>query len=141
MKKLILAAVATLVLVACNKEVGPEYSVAPVVSSVVSTPIAPTTDTDINVTAKVTSQYGLTMIWIHFWPVGDESKAQSTTPFYCRGESDTMVSFKGKIPKQKAGKYIYVVGAQSAMPYGVIGSSEPHEFTVTEAIVELPDPE
>ena len=62
MKKLLIMAVAACCLAACNKELGPEYKVAPVISNVSSSPGLDDVHAgdDVRVTATVTSEYGFT---------------------------------------------------------------------------------
>lgn len=60
MKKLLIMAVAACCLAACNKELGPEYKVAPVISNVSCSPGLDDVHAgdDVRVTATVTSEYG-----------------------------------------------------------------------------------
>jgi len=64
MKKLLIMAVAACCLAACNKELGPEYKVAPVISGVTFSPQEVHAGENVHVSATVTSEYGFTGISI-----------------------------------------------------------------------------
>ena len=78
MKKLLIMAVAACCLAACNKELGPEYKVAPVISNVSCSPGLDDVHAgdDVRVTATVTSEYGFTGISILRALNDDETKVK-----------------------------------------------------------------
>lgn len=78
MKKLLIMAVAACCLAACNKELGPEYKVAPVISNVSCSSGLDDVHAgdDVRVTATVTSEYGFTGISILRALNDDETKVK-----------------------------------------------------------------
>ena len=132
MKKLLIMAVAACCLAACNKELGPEYKVAPVISNVSCSPGLDDVHAgdDVRVTATVTSEYGFTGISILRALNDDETKVKEEG------------AWLGTIGKEKAGtKVTFQILAVSA--YGVYTFSEVYEYTVQEETdpEPMPNPE
>lgn len=142
MKKLLIMAAAVCCLAACNKELGPEYKVAPVISNVVYNPTEVHAGEDVRVTATVTSEYGFTGISILRWLNDDAKEVKEEGAWLSTNKTDTEKRYSGTIGKQKAGtKVSFQVLAASA--YSVFTLSEVYEYTVQdEADPEpMPDPD
>lgn len=142
MKKLLIMAVAACCLAACNKELGPEYKVAPVISNVSYSPQEVHAGDDVRVTATVTSQYGFTGISIIRVLNDDDTKVKEEGAWLSTNKTDTEKRYSGTIGKEKAGtKVTFQVLAVSA--YSVYAFSEVYEYTVQEESEPepMPDPE
>lgn len=105
MKKLLIMAVAACCLAACNKELGPEYKVAPVISNVSCSPGLDDVHAgdDVRVTATVTSEYGFTGISILRALNDDETKVKKEGAWLSTNKTDTEKRYSGTIGKEKAG--------------------------------------
>lgn len=90
MKKLLIMAVAACCLAACNKELGPEYKVAPVISNVSCSPGLDDVHAgdDVRVTATVTSEYGFTGISILRALNDDETKVKEEGAWLSTNKTD-----------------------------------------------------
>ena len=134
MKKLLIMAVAACCLAACNKELGPEYKVAPVISGVTFSPQEVHAGENVHVSATVTSEYGFTGISILYSLNEDpETTEEPKDQVWFGSEKD-----KG----QKAGtKVTFQILAVSA--YSVYTFSEVYEYTVQEETdpEPMPNPE
>lgn len=104
MKKLLIMAVAACCLAACNKELGPEYKVAPVISNVSCSPGLDDVHAgdDVRVTATVTSEYGFTGISILRALNDDETKVKEEGAWLSTNKTDTEKRYSGTIGKEKA---------------------------------------
>lgn len=143
MKKLLIMAVAACCLAACNKELGPEYKVAPVISNVSCSPGLDDVHAgdDVRVTATVTSEYGFTGISILRALNDDETKVKEEGAWLSTNKTDTEKRYSGTIGKEKAGtKVTFQILAVSA--YSVYTFSE-YEYTVQEETdpEPMPNPE
>lgn len=135
MKKLCFAALALLLLAACNQELGPEYTTPPQFGVITFSPITPKATQEVTVNAQITSTYGLQAAQIVF-RLNDDQKQDATKPFYYK-ETDVSVNFKGVIPKQVPGtKVTFQVIAVT--PHGVLNGSKPYSYTVVADEAELP---
>lgn len=128
MKKLLFAAFAALSLAACNKELGPEYTTAAEVGKIVMTPSAPAENSEVTVTAPITSLYGLHAAQLAYQLNDDPSTAKTTMPVYYTKEN-TSVTFTAVIPAQKAGTKV-TFQVHVVTPYSVLTFSELQEYTV-----------
>lgn len=136
MKNFLFAAVALLVLVGCNTDLGPEYTTLPKVESTNFTPAAIVTPNDkVKVSAFVTSRYGLQSIMIYYRLEGEE-KVQTAFQKLYSIKGETSKTIEGTIPAQPVGTKVTVqVVAMSY--YSVAGLSPVYDYTV----VEGPDPD
>lgn len=142
MKKLLIMAVAACCLAACNKELGPEYKVAPVISGVTFSPQEVHAGENVHVSATVTSEYGFTGISILRALNDDETKVKEEGAWLSTNKTDTEKRYSGTIGKEKAGtKVTFQILAVSA--YGVYTFSEVYEYTVQEETdpEPMPNPE
>ena len=144
MKKLLIMAVAACCLAACNKELGPEYKVAPGIANVSCSPGRDEVHAgdDVRVTATVTSEYGFTGISILRALNDDETKVKEEGAWLSTNKTDTEKRYSGTIGKEKAGtKVTFQILAVSA--YGVYTFSEVYEYTVQEETdpEPMPNPE
>lgn len=106
MKKLLIMAVAACCLAACNKELGPEYKVAPVISNVSCSPGLDDVHAgdDVRVTATVTSEYGFTGISILRALNDDETKVKEEGAWLSTNKTDTEKRYSGTIGKERPGR-------------------------------------
>lgn len=142
MKKLLIMAVAACCLAACNKELGPEYKVAPVISGVTFSPQEVHAGENVHVSATVTSEYGFTGISILRALNDDETKVKEEGAWLSTNKTDTEKRYSGTIGKEKAGtKVTFQILAVSA--YSVYTFSEVYEYTVQEETdpEPMPNPE
>lgn len=143
MKKLLIMAVAACCLAACNKELGPEYKVAPVISGVAFSPQKVHAGENVHVSATVTSEYGFTGISILYSLNEDPSTTEEPKDLVWYGsEKDKSKKYEATIKGQKAGtKVTFQVLAVSA--YGVYAFSEVGEYIVLEESdpEPMPNPE
>ena len=142
MKKLLIMAVAACCLAACNKELGPEYKVAPVISGVTFSPQEVHAGENVHVSATVTSEYGFTGISILRALNDDETQVKEEGAWLSSNKTDTEKRYSGTIGKEKAGtKVTFQILAVSA--YGVYTFSEVYEYTVQEETdpEPMPNPE
>ncbi len=131
MKRLIVAAFAVLALAACNSKLGPEYTTAPVIESVNYSPKEAVLSTQtVAVEAHITSQYGLSTVFIAYMLDDDKANLKSTKPYnYTKNNTD--VIFKDALPAQKAGtKVTFQLFAYT--PYQVVAVSSVYEYKVVE---------
>lgn len=104
MKKLLIMAVAACCLAACNKELGPEYKVAPVISGVTFSPQEVHAGENVHVSATVTSEYGFTGISILYSLNEDpETTEEPKDQVWFGSEKDKSKNYKATIEGQKAG--------------------------------------
>ena len=124
MKKLLIMAVAACCLAACNKELGPEYKVAPVISGVTFSPQEVHAGENVHVSATVTSEYGFTGISILYSLNEDpETTEEPKDQVWFGSEKDKSKNYKATIEGQKAGtKVTFQILAVSA--YSVYTFSE-----------------
>lgn len=131
MKRLVLALAAVFCLVACRKELGPEYTTAPEFGEVVITPVVPDSEQEVSLRVPITSQYGLHAAQTAYVLDDDPEKIENTAPVFYTKEN-TSVVYNAVIPKQKAGtKVSYQVMAMT--PYGVLAVTPIMEYTVIPA--------
>lgn len=103
MKKLLIMAVAACCLAACNKELGPEYKVAPVISGVTFSPQEVHAGENVHVSATVTSEYGFTGISILYSLNEDpETTEEPKDQVWFGSEKDKSKNYKATIEGQKA---------------------------------------
>ena len=125
---MMLASVAMFTMTACNKDLGPEYTTPPVIKSVMINPITPSEGEPVTVSAKVTSQYGLSFIGVMYQVEKEGEKVKQLKPTTYGGAKDTSVDYvcAESIPGfPKGTKVVYQVVAQS--PYGPLAASSPLE--------------
>ena len=103
MKKLLIMAVAACCLAACNKELGPEYKVAPVISNVSCSPGLDDVHAgdDVRVTATVTSEYGFTGISILRALNDDETKVKEEGAWLSTNKTDTEKRFQVRSARRR----------------------------------------
>ena len=131
MKKLLFAAAAVWLLAACNKELGPEYETPPVFDEVTfTTATQPDKITEpvkvdevVWVNATVSCPYKVKQVWLAYFVDGDESNVVTTKPF---NYDATTVTFKERIPGQKAGAESVVSGAY---PFRLCLQCGPRRYT------------
>lgn len=130
MRSVLLAAVAALCLAACNSKPGPEQTTPAEFGEVTFYPTVVTPETKVTVSVPVTSQYGLTSVYIVYMRNEDPSDVKFTAPKYLTREI-TSLTYEGTIPEQKAGtKVTFQVCALTA--YNVPSFSQIKEYTVPE---------
>lgn len=102
MKKLLIMAVAACCLAACNKELGPEYKVAPVISGVTFSPQEVHAGENVHVSATVTSEYGFTGISILYSLNEDpETTEEPKDQVWFGSEKDKSKNYKATIEGQE----------------------------------------
>lgn len=129
MKKILLLAALAVVLVACdgNDKFKPEYVTAPVVTDVKYTSGEISEHEAVNVSAKVTSKYGINSIFIYYWTGDDVSKGRESSIMLYDKKYET--SYSGMIPGHKTGaKVSFQVASYS--PFDVLGVSEIYTYEV-----------
>lgn len=141
MKKFIILAAALIGLAACNEDpqYGPEYSTSAEVSEPsflgeISASTDITSDEDVIVTSRITSEYGLHSAWIVFL-LNDDSQTAAKASVWTNPApytKDFVHLYSGKIPAQKAGTKVTFM-LVTYTPYGVPFITNSKEYTVIAA--------
>lgn len=133
MRKMLMAVAATLVLTACNEELGPEYSTPAEFGEVTMTPVLVTPADEVSLEVVIKSTYGLSAVQVAYYLNDDREKVEGSKPTLYHGESQTSVVYKPQnvIPAQETGtKVTFQVVAQT--PFGVLSGTKFYSYTVTE---------
>ena len=138
MKKLFVAVVAALSIVACNSNPGPEQTTPAEFGEIVVAPTPVSVGTEVTVQVSVMSEYGFNSVYIAYMLNDDVSDVRFTAARNNLSKEITSFTYKGTIPGQKAGtKVTFWVCALTA--YQVASYSAPKEYTIPEEDEESSD--
>ena len=129
MRRTFFAAAAALCLAACNSSSGPERSTPAEFGEVTFAPTEVTPETDVEVEAFVTSKYGFRRVDIVYILDDDRSDVRFASLLRSFESEATSLTYKGTIPRQKAGRKVtFQVRAITA--YDVVTLSDPQTYTI-----------
>ena len=130
MRRTFFAAAAALCLAACNSSSGPERTTPAEFGEVTFSPAEVAPDTDVTVEAFVTSQYGFHRIDIVYILDDDDSDVRFTSLLRSFEAEATSLTYKGTIPRQKAGRKV-TFWVRAITAYDVVTLSDPRSYTIS----------
>lgn len=129
MNRTFFAAAAALCLMACNSNSGPERTTPAEFGEVTFSPTAVTADTEVTVEVLVTSQYGFHRVDIVYILDDDDSDVRFASLMRTFAAETTSVTYKGTIPRQKAGRKV-TFWVRAITAYDVVTLSDPQSYTI-----------
>lgn len=138
MRRTFFAAVTALCLAACNSNSGPERTTPAEFGEVTFSPTEVTPDTEVTVEAVVTSQYGFHRVDIVYILDDDDSDVRFASLLRTFEAETTSLTYKGTIPRQKAGRTV-TFWVRAITAYDVVTLSDSRSYTIPDEEDEKPE--